>query len=495
MALPRRVAGVVAVTAALLGLSPALACAEPVAVTSSEVVKTLALATQPTDFVVLVDSSSSMAKGKRPAAVRSQLTALLDIMEPTDRLALFTYDSSVTLRYRGLVADQGARVLHSLPTPTRGWSDQGAALEAGVAELARDGANPQAVVVLITDGRPDPAPGSDYQSESGAAWRELIANGNRIAAQRPVAGYQFSVTREADATMLTRVFPGTRAVGSAAVGRQITAITAELTQDRVARVIGAELESPITLSWSGDFSSGSDGWLPVRVAVRSPFTYLPVVLSDLRVQASGGVAAAVRGLPDAIELAPGQTKELDAQVRLDRDGDLRELGLTFDASIDSPWRTALTETFDLAFTPQLVTVAGAGSPAGLEGVLPTAITAGGLLGLSVLVWLLGNALVTPRMRGELIFSMHAEEVARVVLRGRRSYLAGLSGNSVLASVAGNVYGARPIRGSEREVRVDLAAGRSWARGVIHDGGVIQMGDIEIAYSSEPGAIVRPSLVH
>lgn len=213
MALRVRLAGVVAVAVALLGLSPALACAEPVAVKSSEVVKALALPDQPTDFVVLVDTSSSMGKGKRPSVVRAQLTALLDTMEPTDRLALFTYDSSVTLRYRGLVGDRGARVLHSLPEPTRGWGDQGAAIAAGVAELARDGANPQAVVVLMTDGRPDPGPGSDYQSEAGAAWRELIANGNRLAGQRPVVGYQFSPTQAADVTMLQRVFPGARGVG------------------------------------------------------------------------------------------------------------------------------------------------------------------------------------------------------------------------------------------------------------------------------------------
>ena len=173
----------------------------------------------------------------------------------------------------------------------------------------------------------------------------------------------------------------------------------------------------------------------------------------------------------------------------------RALALTFSASIDSPWRPVLTESFDLTFSPRLATVAGAGQRTTLQGSLPTVLAAGGLLGLAVLVWWLGNALVSPRMRGELIFRMHAQEVARVALRGRRHFLAGLPGNATLAAVAGYVYGSRPIRGSEREVRVDLVTGKGWARGVIRDGDVIQMGDIEIAYTSEPGAIVRPSPGH
>ena len=100
-------------------------------------------------------------------------------------------------------------------------------------------------------------------------------------------------------------FPGARGVGAAAVGRQITAIASELTQERVSRVIGGELASPITVGWSGDFASGSAGWLPIRVAIRSPYAHLPVVVNDLSVVASGGVVAEARGLPEAITLGAG----------------------------------------------------------------------------------------------------------------------------------------------------------------------------------------------
>lgn len=488
-----RIAGLVAVAAALIGLPAGVACATPGP--TDGVIKALALPVQTTDFIVLVDNSASMAKGKSADTVHSALSQLLKIMQPTDRLALYSFDSTVTAQYRGLVGDQGARMLGALPKATVGWSDQGAALEAAVTELARDAANPQAVVVMITDSIPDPAPGSDYQSQEGKAWRELAENGRRLAGQRPIASYLFGLSSTVDVTMLGRVFPTTQPVKASGISRAVASINADVEQLRAGRLLGTELQAPIAVSWTGDFSSGSTGWLPIRVTVESPYRHVPIVLSGLRVAAAGELSAEVSGLPKVIELAPGQTRNLDAQLQLSGDGDLRNLNLTFDAAVDSPWRPALTAGLGLTFEPKLVTVAGARADGALARSLPTLVTVGGLLGLSVVVWWLGSALISPRMRGELIFSRHAEVLARVQLRGRRQYLAGVPGAGTLATLGGAVYGARPVRGNDREVRVDLVAGKSWSRGVIQDGHVIQMGDMEIAYSSEPGAIVRPALVH
>lgn len=493
MPLRVRIAGVVAVTAALVGLPAVAAVAEPAPAESADVVKVLDLPDRPTDFVVLVDASSSMSK--RAGAVRAELAELATIMEPTDRLVLFTYDATVTVRYRGLVGGQRVQSLATSSRTKVGWSDQGAAIEAAVNELARDGASPQAVVVMIADGPPDPGPGSDYQSEQGKAWRELIANGNRLATQRPVASYVISLTRGADGRMLSRVFPGTRTFSSSSAQRQITTITADLDRLRAGRLLSDELASPISVSWNGAFDTGSDGWLPIRISIRSPYAHVPVVLNRLSVAATGGLRAEVSGLPSSIELAPGQVTNLDAQIQLSGDGDLRDLNLDFSASVDSPWRQALTASLGVPFDPKLATVAGSAQRGALERSAPTLVIVGGLLGLSVLVWWLGCALLSPRMRGELIFSRHAEELARVDLRGRRQFLAGVPGSGTLATLSGTVHGARPIRGGEREIRVDLIAGKSWSRGVIQDGHVIQMGDMEIAYSSEAGAIVRPALVH
>lgn len=495
MSLRVRIAGVLAVTAALLGVPAGQAGAEPTPVKSAEVVQALALPAQPTDFVVLVDNSTSMTKGKRAEVVRSRLAELLDIMEPSDRLALFTFDSTVAVQYRGLVGAQSARQLATLPKARLGWSDQGAALEAGVAELARSGANSQAVVVMITDGRPDAGPGSDYQSEVGKAWSELIDNGNRLVGQRPIASYQLSLSAASDAAALSRVFPSTRLMKVSSASRQIAAIRTELDQLRAGRLLGAELQAPITVSWAGSFGSGSTGWVPITVTVTSPYAHVPVVLEHMRVAANGEMSAEVSGVPKVIELAPGETKQLDARIQFSGDGDLRQLGLSFSATVDSPWRPVLTASLGLHFEPTIVTVAGSTHGDGLERSLPTLITVGGLLGLSVIVWWLGAALITPRMRGELIFSRHGEVLARVGLHGRRQDLAGVPGGGALASLAGTVYGARPVRGTEREVRVDLVAGKNWSRGVIRDGHVIQMGDMEIAYSSELGAILRPVRVH
>lgn len=494
MRLRVRISAAVAVTAALLGLPAGLAGADPGSAKSAEVIKALAMPAQPTDFVVLVDTGASMGRGKRPSMVRSQLAQLLKLMQPTDRLALFSYGAKVTTLYRGLAADQSSRILNLLPDAAGTASDQGAALAAGVAELARDGANAQAVVVVITDGPPEASSSSRYASEEGKAWRDVIDNGSRLAGQRPIVSYQLSLAAAAGPTMQRRVFPATQSVTPGAASGRIAAIRSDLDQLRASRLLDAELQAPITVHWTTDLDTGSSGWLPLRISIQSPYPHVPVVLNNLTVAGAGGWKAEVRDLPATIELAPGQTTQLRAQVRLSGDGDLRDLNLGFRAAVDSPWRAVLTDTLGLTFSPQLVGVSGISPRGALERSLPTLVTVGGLLGLSVLVWWLGGALISPRMKGELIISRHAEELARVPLHGRRQDLSGVRGGA-LAALAGTVYGARPIRGAEREVRVDLAAGKNWSRGVIQDGHVIQMGDIEIAYSSELGAIVGPALVH
>lgn len=495
MPLRVRIAAVIAATAALIATAAAPALAEPTPVKSADVVKALGLPAEPIDFVVLVDASSSMAKSKRASSARAALTELFGIMGPTDRLSLFTYASTVTAQYRGLVGDQSAALLANLPANGGTWNDEGAALEAGISELARDGASPNAAIIVITDGAPAAGPGSKYQSEEGKAWAALVDDGRLLSRQRPIASYQIGLAAAADSSMLTRVFPDTQTIAGGSSARQIRAIRDDLNRLRAGRALAAELQAPITVTWSGDFASGSTGWLPIRLSIQSPYPHVPLTLSKLSVTASGGAIAEISGLPATVSLSPGEATSLDAKIQVDGDGDLRTMGLAFQAVIDSPWRSALTSALDVPFEPQLITVSGTGSNAVLERSLPTLVTVGGLLGLSILVWWLGAALLSPRMRGELIFSRHAEEVARVTLHGRRQFLSGTAGGGALSTLAGTVYGARPIRGVEREVRVDLVAGSNWSRVVIPDGHVIQMGDIEIGYSSEPGAIVRPALVH
>src|SRR3954453_1642467 len=129
-----------------LTTGPALAGPGP---TREQIYRQLGVDSVPADYVVLVDTSGSMAGNGRYSNVRRVLAGFLSGLAPSDYVALYTFDTSPQRRYGGSAANRDA-VLDALPggpTPN-GKTDIGLGIEQALNELNRSGAAGIATVVL-----------------------------------------------------------------------------------------------------------------------------------------------------------------------------------------------------------------------------------------------------------------------------------------------------------------------------------------------------------
>jgi len=270
-------------------------------------------------YVLLVDTSGSMAAESVYAQVSPAVSNLVQALPTTDLVSLIAFD--VTPRQCGsgvLPAADGPGILACLPTEATGdYTDFGRALDAGISELeATDTAIRS--LILISDGTQDPAPGSPYPSEGVAdnpAWQDLAA---RATALGDVEAYALPISGNATgAEILGYVFATPEVLQVATAGdlgsalaqsgvkirsREATLILAEDTT----RGLDVDAAPLPTLDQAGA------GW---RIDVTSTSTFIPYTLTDLALTLSDGNIE-VTGLPRSIRLEPGQSVTLRPQVRL-----------------------------------------------------------------------------------------------------------------------------------------------------------------------------------
>lgn len=210
-ALRRTAAGIL-----IVGLGvPSPVVAEP-AVSRDQVFAALGVDRVPADYVVLVDTSASMVAGNRYGQVRRVLLPFLEGLSDSDQVALYTFDSRPALRYQGGAANPAviAGTLPDGPTPG-GRTDIGAAVDAGLDVLERDGAAGVATIVMITDGDHDAPGGSAYAAPGSRAWTAL---GQRAAALTgTVHAYALPIGARDGAELLGSVVPATTVLDAKSV--------------------------------------------------------------------------------------------------------------------------------------------------------------------------------------------------------------------------------------------------------------------------------------
>jgi hypothetical protein len=119
-----------------------------------QVAATGRLEAQPLRLTVLLDTSGSMEREDRAAAVRRALEVLISLLKPDDRLTLIGFARQPRLLAENLAGDQLARALDALKsTPAEGGTNIDEALKLG-GELARrhHAAGAQSRIVVLTDG-------------------------------------------------------------------------------------------------------------------------------------------------------------------------------------------------------------------------------------------------------------------------------------------------------------------------------------------------------
>lgn len=477
----------------LAGLAgPAAAWAVP-ADGVDDVVEALGLEPEPADYVVLVDTSGSMKVDDRYGRVRRELRAMLRGLAPDDRVSLLTFDTTTARRFRGEVGDDPDAVLQQLPAKADGdHTDIGTAIAAGLGELERSDTRRMAALILITDGVLD-APGSAYENVKSRAWKDLAARAEALAGRHQVAAYAVSLQATTDARLLKRVLPRASEVAAGQVGARFADLGGDLVRLQAAEALRNELSQPIAVTWTGDLAGARADGAPVEVelAFESPYPHVPVVLSNLGVRAPAGLHVELAGQPKDVTLEPSGRATVPVSVTVTGDpGGTAEIALT--AEVDSPWRTVLEDDLGLEFAPGFSGTAEVPPPP-LKlppTLVPTLIGVAALaLGAALLV-AVAMLLLVPPMSGLLSIRRDGRQIAEVILSGRRRRLAAPSTVTELAGLSGHVTGARGASRGQRAVRLDARLGTASARGLVPDGGVLDLGDLQVVYTSGRSRILE-----
>ncbi|OIJ62791.1 vWA domain-containing protein [Streptomyces mangrovisoli] len=429
----------VVLVAAVLVLLPATATAAPSgdSPTRAQIYDSLGLGDLPADYVILVDTSGSMAKDGRYDTVRSTLRTFLDHVSRKDRVALFTFDAHPQLRYEGPAGGSGTtdRILAQLPAaPTPGAeTDIGAALDAAVTELERADVSSISSVVLVTDGEHNPPAGSSYPSAKGAPWTALHKRAEAVARHTDLAGYALPLGSQASGADLMRsVVTPTTVLRPTSIDDLSTYLQRAGDRTRLrkaARLLNPDVGKGVVLSWSGSGPLAmTDGVARTTLTLTSRSRHVPLVVTGLHVSLTGPDAT-VTGVPDRVELAPGTSRTFRVTVRghvgadplpvrRTRHVDAR---LRADGKVGTDWAAVLRPDIDLRVPARVATGAPVPMAATVGSPLTLPLTIALLVALSLLGWLLWRRTHRPQLRGELVLwpTFGGLTSDRIALRGRR----------------------------------------------------------------------------
>jgi len=256
------------------------------------------------------------------------------------------------VRYEGVVGDDPGKIVASLPaTPQGQGTDIGAGIEAGLTQLERKGAKEVGAIVLITDGGLAAPRTSPYREVGSEAWLALRERATELSATNKIAPYAVSLDDESDAKLLKDVFDGVIDVGSNQVEKRLARLDTDLVNVQAARVLEKDLTAEITTSWSVPLTNlpAGGGSREVEVTIASPMKHIPLVLTDVGVNA-GPLNASATGLPETIALAPGDSVTLPIDVSWTGSGNAY---LSLTAEVASPWQTVITKQLGVTFEPRI----------------------------------------------------------------------------------------------------------------------------------------------
>lgn len=476
----------VAAAAAIAVLWPATAaCAAPPQDDYDEVISALGVAPQPSDYVVIVDTSGSMANAGRYAKVRTALSQLSSVLLPKDYVALLTFDQTAVVRYQGLVGKDPDKIVASLPAVPQGQgTDIGAGIAAGLDQLERKGALEVGAIVLITDGGLAAPRQSPYREAGSEAWQLLRQRAAQLAEGHRIAPYAVALDDSSDAKLLKDVFTGVIDVASNQVEKRLARIDSDLVNVQAAKVLEKDLAAEITTSWSAPMTElpRGGGTRTIEVTIASPMKHVPIVLTDLGVSADP-LGAAATGFPDTIELKPGDSVTLPLDVSWNGSGNAY---LSLTAQVSSPWQDVITKRLGATFEPRIAgaTPMTTAAPFDWGPYLPY-LWGGGLAALlSFTAWFAWR-ITRPLLVGSLAFTRNGAVVDEVLLDGRKVSI-GPRGSGAGTGLSGSVHAVRRRANAgegEPGVQVSLKASGKKTTVRLFDGESSSINDVQVTYTS------------
>ncbi|MFN8103928.1 MAG: VWA domain-containing protein [Acidimicrobiia bacterium] len=469
-----------------------------------EVLRALGADQVAADYVVILDTSASMQDGNKYDLTLGVLRPFLLSLAPSDYLSLVSFDTAPGTRYSGDVGQPGDRALGQLPpTPTGQHTDIGAALETGLTELERLDASRVSSILLLTDGKQDPPPGSPYPASlDGPAWEQLQARAQALQG-RQLTAFGIGVGQgDTDAAVLKRLFPQAQILGLPPdqIGPYLDRLKDETRIKKAASVLTADLSAPVEIVWPTeqlahlDLSTESTS-LPVTVVSKTQ--HLPLELGSAIIRSSEDQPITVEGLPETIALAPGEAKTFDVDLTwkpvrgfdFGQHTETRNGELQFQADITSAWDPVITQDLKLS---RVTPVAQSTVPVQASGLvgwswLSLLLLAAGLLVLVLVVMVVGRSRL-PKMHGSLTAYREGELVIdQRSLRGRRKKLgrgnlkpsAGQMSGSVKAIRRPDPYGG----GTERGIRLTAAADGDKRKADLFAGDSVTVGKFDLTYEN------------
>ena len=185
-----------------------------------ELLELFGIADSPVDFVIVIDTSSSMQAGPDPfyPKVQEAYGGFVDSIRPADYLSVIRFDTQPLPLFSGSLEspEQRATALNALPKVADGQNtDIGKALNDTLDRLERPGGNEVQLVIFLTDGKQEPGPGSPYGREYGPAWEPLHERAKALEKNHQLWAYGAGLSngQPTDIDLLGRVFARAKLVG------------------------------------------------------------------------------------------------------------------------------------------------------------------------------------------------------------------------------------------------------------------------------------------
>ncbi|MBE1491918.1 vWA domain-containing protein [Plantactinospora soyae] len=307
------------------------------------------------DYVVLVDVSGSLRTGNLYAALKTGLRNLFAALAPKDEVTVVTFAERAVQVWRQPAGESPDAIVAKLPPVANGaYTDIGLALESAVRVLRRPEAPSIGTVILLTDGRHDPKPGSRYPVESGYAWNQLTKAAGGLE-KDALSAYAIPLAGGTSAHLLKKVF-GTRAsvlptTNPDQIGARLAEPKQRVRAAKAQELLAGDLARNVSVQWPGQLGRLDAGSNELTATLRSQNDHLPLTVTDLAVGTTCGATVTSTLDGDPVELPPGGS----APVRLTVDwnpGDRswkpsevvrQQCALTLTGRVGTPWAAFLAD--------------------------------------------------------------------------------------------------------------------------------------------------------
>ena len=484
----------------LLGVGTASA-APPQPATLDEVLAALEVRRQPSDYVIVVDTSLSMREEDRYPTVIESLGSTLSALQPDDHVALITFDDGARVAYRGDLGADPQAVLGSLPaSPSGTQTDIGAGLDLGVEELEREDANEVGALVLVTDGELDTRASSDFAEPTSPGWEALQLRANELAG-REIATYALSLDEATDAGLMADVFPEVKLVPVGEFAELLSDLDNELLGFQARQRLESDLANGKLTAQFGNASPLGRGAHETSLQITSLYEFIPTYVTNLAAERVGSAPASVDGLPAELTIPPGETVEFPVTVTVgDWSGSSSQLSLA--GSVATPWGDVLaqlrtpfaatleSQPLEVADVPQ-ATVTPSPEPeaavpeepsplAGLNWAL-IGLVAGGALVVALLLAIAVRK--RPVLDGSLTVMRDGRVVQELLLTGSTTQLVPPGGEGPRGSIAAMAW-------RSSRVFVKAQVGDEKARARLGDGERVQLDDYTLIYTAKRSRVLE-----